>query len=84
MMGLFAGLALGAMFTMGAEMTDDRIHSERVLKKMVGVEVIAEIPALPTPQEESEKRRSIVVAVLSTGAVFFLIAVGSAITYLRG
>lgn len=84
MMGLFAGLALGAVFTMGAEMTDDRVYSERVLKKLASVDVIAEVPALNTPEEEREQRKSIVVAVLSTGVVFFVIAVGSAITFLRG
>jgi uncharacterized protein involved in exopolysaccharide biosynthesis len=84
MMGLFAGLALGAVFTIGAEMTDDRVYSERVLKKLASVDVIAEVPALNTPEEEREQRKSIVVAVLSTGVVFFVIAVGSAITFLRG
>jgi hypothetical protein len=69
---------------MGAEMTDDRVYSERVLKKLAGVDVIAEVPALNTPEEEREQRKSIVVAVLSSGVVFFLIALGSAITFLRG
>jgi uncharacterized protein involved in exopolysaccharide biosynthesis len=84
MMGLFAGLALGAVFTIGAELTDDRVYSERVLKKLAGVEVIAEVPALNTADEEREQRKSIVIAVLSSGVIFFLIAVGSAITFLRG
>jgi len=83
MMGLFAGLALGAVFTIGAELTDDRVYSERVLKKLAGVEVIAEVPALNTADEEREQRKSIVIAVLSSGIIFFLIAVGSAITFLR-
>jgi succinoglycan biosynthesis transport protein ExoP len=84
MIGLFAGLALGAVFTIGAEMADDRVYSERVLKKLAGVEVIAEVPPLNTPEEEREQRKSIGIAVLATGIVFFVIAVGSAITFLRG
>jgi polysaccharide chain length determinant protein (PEP-CTERM system associated) len=84
MMGLFAGLALGAVFTVGAELTDDRVYSERMLKKLGGVEVIAEIPALNSQEEEREIRRSMLVAIITTGIVFFIIAVGSAITYLRG
>jgi polysaccharide chain length determinant protein (PEP-CTERM system associated) len=84
LMGLFAGLALGAVFTMGAEFTDDRVHSERVLKKMIPVDVIAEIPSLATVDEQSTRRREIWVAVISAAAAMFIIAVGLGITYLRG
>lgn len=84
MMGLFAGLALGAVFTMGAEITDDRIYSERVLKKLIPVEVIAEVPPLSTVDEQHARRRTLWVALLSTGVAFFIIAVGFAITYWRG
>jgi polysaccharide chain length determinant protein (PEP-CTERM system associated) len=84
MMGLFAGLALGAVFTIGAEFTDDCVHSERVLKKLIPVEVIAEIPSLSTPDEQYTQRKSLWIALLATAAAFFVIAVGFAITYLRG
>jgi hypothetical protein len=83
-MGLFAGLALGAVFTMGAEFTDDRVHSERVLKKMIPVDVIAEIPSLATVDEQSTRRREIWVALISAAVAMFIIAVGLGITYLRG
>jgi capsular polysaccharide biosynthesis protein len=84
LMGLFAGLALGAVFTMGAEFTDDRVHSERVLKKMIPVDVIAEIPSLATVDEQSTRRREIWVALISAAVAMFIIAVGLGITYLRG
>ena len=76
LMGLFAGLALGAVFTMGAEFTDDRVHSERVLKKMIPVDVIAEIPSLATVDEQSTQRREIWVALISAAVAMFIIAVG--------
>jgi len=60
------------------------VHSERVLKKLIPVEVIAEIPSLSTPDEQYTQRKSLWIALLATAAAFFVIAVGFAITYLRG
>jgi polysaccharide chain length determinant protein (PEP-CTERM system associated) len=82
--GLGLGLFLGIGVSAGAELVDDRIYSEKEFKEMIPATVIAEIPVLPTPQEEASKRRNLWSVWVAGGLVFVLIAVGSTISYLRG
>ena len=60
------------------------LHTEQALKALLSVRVIGEIPEMSTPADEyrSSKRRWTSIAMALT--VVIIIAVGSAISYLRG
>jgi polysaccharide chain length determinant protein (PEP-CTERM system associated) len=82
--GLVAGLALGGVFAAGAELTDDRIHSEKEFKKLVTANVMVEIPALISPDEEKARIRRLWLGWLGAGFMAFSIFAGFVITYFRG
>jgi len=82
--GLFAGLVLGAVFTGGAELMDDRLYSEKDLKELINADVISEIPNIITADEDKSRRRILHVEVASAVLVFALIAAGYAFSYFRG
>jgi succinoglycan biosynthesis transport protein ExoP len=83
-MGLFAGLVLGAVFTAGAELMDDRLYSEKDLKELIDADVISEIPNIITADEEKKRRKVVQIEWASAVLVFGLIAAGSAFSYFRG
>ncbi len=82
--GLFVGLVFGAVFTAGAEMMDDRLYSEKDLKKLIQAEVISEIPNIITVDEEKKRRKVSRLQWASTALVFAAIAAGCAFSFLRG
>jgi len=75
---------LGAVFTGGAELMDDRLYSEKDLKELINADVISEIPNIITADEDKSRRRILHVEVASAVLVFALIAAGYAFTYFRG
>ena len=83
-LGLLVGLVFGAVMAGAAEFIGGKVHTEREVKKIVPFEILVEIPNLPTPAEEAETRRSHWFAGAAAALILFAIAVGSAITYLRG
>jgi polysaccharide chain length determinant protein (PEP-CTERM system associated) len=82
--GLALGLVLGALSAGLAEFGDKRVHSERALRNLVQVPIIADIPQLATATEETEQRRQDWLTLVAAAAVFCCISLGFAITYLRG
>jgi polysaccharide chain length determinant protein (PEP-CTERM system associated) len=82
-MGLFAGLALGAVFTVGAEMVDDRLYSEKDLKQLVNADIISEIPNIITVDDEKKLRRVNQLQWMSAAVVLAIIAAGSAFSFLH-
>jgi hypothetical protein len=83
-LGLIVGLMLGGAAAGAAEVAGGKVHTERAIKKIVPFDILVEIPDLPTPVEEAAARRSALVAGAAAAAILLVIAVGSAITYLRG
>jgi uncharacterized protein involved in exopolysaccharide biosynthesis len=82
--GLGIGLVLGAVVTGAAEVLDDRVYSEKELKKLVPVNVIVEIPNLPTVGDKALPSES---GWLIWGASALMIAIilaGTAFSFLRG
>src|SRR5262252_6900209 len=53
-MGLAVGLALGFAVAGGFEMADDRLHTEKEIKQLLPVDVIAEIPAIISISDEHQ------------------------------
>jgi polysaccharide chain length determinant protein (PEP-CTERM system associated) len=82
--GLVAGLVLGGVFAAGAELTDDRIYSEKEFKKLVAANVIAEIPSLTKPEEDRATGRRSWLGWLGAGLIAASMFAGFVITYFRG
>jgi hypothetical protein len=82
--GLFVGLALGAAVSIGVEMIDDRLYSEKALKELLPVDIISEIPDISSPREERKQRTLAFLGWAVTGLEFVLIAAGFAASYFRG
>lgn len=82
--GLAFGLLLGAVVSVGAEMIDDRLHSEKDLKELLPVGVISEIPNITTAREEDKQRKFALLGLAATCLEFVLILTGIAISYFRG
>lgn len=83
-MGLMVGLIFGAGAAGAVELIGGKVHTEREIKKIAPFEILVEIPTLPTPEEAAQARRSAWIAGAAAATILFVIAVGSAITYLRG
>jgi succinoglycan biosynthesis transport protein ExoP len=82
--GLAVGLILGAGFAFGQEKLSGKIFSEREIKKVVPFEVIAEIPPIESPEEQSSHRRNAWIAGAAAAVMIGFILLGSAVTYLYG
>jgi succinoglycan biosynthesis transport protein ExoP len=82
--GLFAGLVVGVGVTAGAEFLDDRVYDEKSLAELIPVEVIAEIPPLPTVPEQGSQRRRLWLEFAAVALMSVVALAGLAFTYLRG
>jgi succinoglycan biosynthesis transport protein ExoP len=82
--GLGIGLALGVIVAGGFEMMDDRLYSEKEIRKMLPVDVIAEIPAIENTVDSEQARRKMWIGWATAGFVLTTIALGSAFSFLRG
>jgi len=82
--GLFAGFVLGAAGVATKEMTDDRIYSEKELKKLLPANVLTEIPPLVTPEQDKRQRRRVWWDLLGVSAVSLCMVAGVAISYFHG
>jgi uncharacterized protein involved in exopolysaccharide biosynthesis len=82
--GLAVGLALGFAVAGIFEMADDRLHTEKEIKQLLPVDVIAEIPAIGNANDEHRARRRWWLGWATAALVFGSILIGSAFSYLRG
>jgi protein tyrosine kinase modulator len=82
--GLFVGLLLGICCVGGAELTDQRLYSEKEVRKLVSAEIIADIPPLTLPQEEARRRYENWITVAAACLVVGFVIAGFAITLYRG
>jgi len=83
-MGLGIGLALGVAVAGAFEMMDDRLHTEKEIRKLLTFDVIAEIPAIVTEADSEQARRKLWLGWTTAAVVFAVILAGSAYSYLRG
>jgi polysaccharide biosynthesis transport protein len=82
--GLAVGLLLGVIVSAAAEITDDRLYTEKELKVLLPGAVIAEIPDITTPREQRDQRRFAFLGWAVTGLGFTVILAGFVFSYLRG
>ena len=82
--GLAVGLALGVGVLGAFEMMDNRLYSEKELKELLPVPVIAEIPVIANPSDEKMARRKVWLGWATAALVLVTILAGSAFSYLHG
>jgi hypothetical protein len=82
-MGFAAGTFLGILVVGLMEFLDDRLHSDKEIKRLLPTAVISEVPEMLTAADESRGRRRMVLGWAMAVLVFFSILAGSAISYLR-
>jgi len=83
-MGLAIGLALGVVVAGTFEMMDDRLYSEKEIKKLLPADIIAEIPAIVTVADLEDSRKKLWLGWATAAVVFAVILAGSTFSYLRG
>lgn len=82
--GLGIGMALGVVVAGAFEMMDDRVHTQKELRKLLPPNIIAEIPAIVTVADSETARKKIWLGWATAAFVFAVILAGSAFSYLRG
>ena len=83
-MGIAAGLGLGLLVVLLFEFLDDRMHSEKDIKALVGIAILAEVPEVQSPQDEAKRKKQLVFGWALTAIVGVCIALGSTYSFLRG
>jgi|SRR5579859_2451327 len=82
--GLGIGLALGAFVAGAFEMSDDRLYSEKEIKKLLPVPVICEIPVIATAFDDRTRGNTAWRGWAAATVVIGTILAGSVFSYLRG
>lgn len=78
------GLFLGGVVAGGTEYLDSRLYTETELKKIVPVDVIAEIPAIVSPDEQKSATRGLWLRIAASAAIVFCMLAAFTFTFLRG
>jgi len=81
--GLGAGAALGILIVVGLEFFDDRLHTDKQIRKLLPLAVISEIPEITGMEDERVRKRRMVLGWAMTALVVVAIAGGSAFSYLH-
>jgi polysaccharide chain length determinant protein (PEP-CTERM system associated) len=81
--GLGAGLALGLLVVGGFEVMDNRMHSEKEIKILLPMTILSEIPEIPSPSDERNIKKRIVLGWAMAALIVVTILAGSAFSYLH-
>jgi polysaccharide biosynthesis transport protein len=65
------------------EFLDDRLHSDKEIKKLLPTAVIAEVPEILTATDEWRSRKRVIFGWATAAVVFISILAGSAFSYLH-
>ena len=84
LIGLLGSVVFGGVVAGVAESTDDRLYGEKELKALVPVEVLVELPPIPSVAEQQRQRRKMYLGSIYVGVMLFTITAGMAISYLHG
>ena len=83
-LGVMVGLVFGGAAAFGREKMSGKVYTTREIKKLLPFEVLSEIPAIETPEEQEAHRRRSWVAAAAGVVIIGAILLGSAVTYLYG
>lgn len=78
-----AGLGLGLLAVVLLEFVDDRLHSDREIKKLLPVAVICEIPEILSRRDERRQKRKAALGWAFATVVVLVMLAGSAFSYLH-
>lgn len=84
LIGLLGSIVFGGVVAGVAESADDSLYGDKELKALVPVEVLAELPPIPTVAEQQRQRRKTYLGSFYVGIMLVTIAAGMAIAYLHG
>lgn len=82
-MGFVAGGILGVLVVGLLEFLDDRLHSDKEIKKMLPAAVISEVPEILTANDKQHGARRIMFGWAMAALVLICILAGSAFSYLH-
>ena len=82
-LGLGVGFGLGLAVVVGLEFLDDRIHGDGEIKKLLQVQVLSEIPEVPTSASIKAAKHRLTLGWVTAGLVIFAMLAGSAFSYLH-
>jgi polysaccharide chain length determinant protein (PEP-CTERM system associated) len=82
-MGFVVGAVLGALIVGILEFLDDRLHSDKQIKKLLPAAVISEVPEILTVKDKDGDARRIVIGWAMASLVLICILAGSAFSYLH-
>jgi polysaccharide biosynthesis transport protein len=82
-LGFAAGTFLGVLAVGLLEFLDDRLHSDKEIKRLLHIAVISEVPEMQTAADEKRGRLRVVLGWAMAVLVFFSILAGSAFSYLH-
>jgi polysaccharide biosynthesis transport protein len=82
-MGFVVGVILGALIVGILEFLDDRLHSDKEIKKLLPASVISEVPEVLTVKDQHRSTRRIVFGWAMAALVLICILAGSAFSYLH-
>ena len=83
LIGLGFGVGLGVLLVVALEFFDKRMYGEKEIRALLSVPVIAAIPEIQSADDLQRERRTMVLGWAMAAVVLFLIAFGSAYSYLR-
>jgi succinoglycan biosynthesis transport protein ExoP len=83
LIGVLVGVVLGLASATGAELTDDRVYSEKDFKLLAPTEILIEVPPLTTIEEEKSQQRKAWRDLAGVSLLVICIMAGIAVTYLR-
>jgi succinoglycan biosynthesis transport protein ExoP len=82
--GIAAGLLMASVAVFLFEFFDDRMHSEKEIKALLAIPVLAEVPEIQSPLDEQNQKRQLVLGWALTAIIGAVIALGSTFSFLRG
>jgi hypothetical protein len=82
-MGFVVGTIVGALLVGILEFLDDRLHSDREIKKQLPAAVISEVPEILTESDKHRSARKIRYGWAMAALVLICILAGTALSYLQ-
>lgn len=82
-MGLAAGVLFGGLILVLLEFLDDRLYSDKDIKKLLPGAVLTEVPEMQTAADQGRDARHRVIGWATTAVILLCILAGTAFSYLQ-